>query len=162
MSEKNYVKQEIYANMKENLKKAMKAGFYYEAIFIEYAIIEDRCASLLKHADVRYVEKDGKEITIKQKLSKLKSNPAFVSPYVRKRLPIEFIQRMTDWKEERNRLIHALTKIPYDNKAIKRTADEGQEIARILDNSAKSINNYFKKLKENETSSFTLKSTASR
>lgn len=118
--------------------------------------------SLLKHSGVRYVEKAGKEITIKQKLSKLKSNPAFVSPYVRKRLPIEFIQRMTDWKEVRNRLIHVLTKITYNNEAVKRTADERYEIARILDNSAKSINIHFEKLKENENTSFTLKSTGSR
>lgn len=81
---------------------------------------------------------------------------------MRKRLPIEFIQRMTDWKEERNRLIHALTKITYDNDAVKRTADEGYEMARILDNSAKSINIHFEKLYEIENTSFTLKSTGSR
>lgn len=38
----NIEKYEAYKAMKSNLTKAMKAGFYYQAIFIEYAIIEDR------------------------------------------------------------------------------------------------------------------------
>ena len=35
----NYEKYDIYKAMKISLKKSMSAGFYYEAIFIEYAII---------------------------------------------------------------------------------------------------------------------------
>ena len=42
--EPNYEKQEIYKSIKANLKKAMTSGFYYQAIFIEYAIVEDRCS----------------------------------------------------------------------------------------------------------------------
>lgn len=54
--EKNNEKYEAYKAMKMNLNKAMKSGFYYQAIFIEYAIIEDRCLSALKHAGVKYVD----------------------------------------------------------------------------------------------------------
>ena len=54
MPEKNMEKYEVYKSMNENLSKAMRAGFYYQAIFIEYAIIEDRCSSVLRHAGVPY------------------------------------------------------------------------------------------------------------
>ena len=40
---KNTEKYETYKKMKADLSKSMKSGFYYEAIFIEYAIMEDRC-----------------------------------------------------------------------------------------------------------------------
>ena len=46
----NNDKYEAYKAMKVNLSKAMRSGFYYQAIFIEYAIIEDRTVSLLRHA----------------------------------------------------------------------------------------------------------------
>ena len=42
-----------YANYKEQmgrLKKALSQGFYLEAIFIEYAILEDRLESVLRHS----------------------------------------------------------------------------------------------------------------
>jgi hypothetical protein len=143
--EKNYVKQEIYANMKENLKKAMRAGFYYEAIFIEYAIIEDRCASLLKHADVKCIDSKGYELKLASKLNKLRGNPKFVVPYVRKRIPLEFIDRIDLWKKQRDIFIHSLAKIPYDDENVMQVATEGNEIVRILDNKSKSINRFFDK-----------------
>lgn len=142
---KNYEKQEIYKNMKANLSKARKAGFDYEAIFIEYAIIEDRCSSLLRHAGINILKKDGHELSITEKMNKLKGNPKFCESYVRKRLSLELLERIEDWKVERNRLIHALAKIPYDNEEIKRIAEEGNEVVRLLDNATKSINAYREK-----------------
>lgn len=52
MQEKNMEKYQAYKSMNENLSKAMRSEFYYQAIFIEYAIIEDRCTSAL-NAHVR-------------------------------------------------------------------------------------------------------------
>lgn len=141
----NYEKYDIYKAMKINLKKSMSAGFYYEAIFIEYAIIEDRCCSLLRHAGVKYLDSKGREIKVSEKLKKLRGNPAFDNNYVRKHLTLEFLQEIEDWKRERDLLIHDLAKVPYDNERIKEIASNGQEIVRILDNKAKSLNTYFDK-----------------
>ena len=44
-----------YANYKEQmerLNRAMKEHFFLEAMFIEYAVMEDRCESILTHAGV--------------------------------------------------------------------------------------------------------------
>ena len=150
---KNYEKQEIYSSMKKNLSKAFQAGFYYEAIFIEYAIIEDRCASLLKHANIRWVGSNGYELKLSAKLNKLRSNPKFVLPYVRERLPLDFIDRIDVWKKQRDRLIHNLAKIPYDDDNVMQVAIEGKEIVRILDNKSRSVNRFYDKQKgcfENE------------
>jgi len=36
----------------ERLNRAMKERFFLEAMFIEYAVMEDRCESILTHAGV--------------------------------------------------------------------------------------------------------------
>ena len=141
----DYQKYDIYKAMKVNLKKAVSSGFYYEAIFIEYAIIEDRCTSLLKHAGTKYLDNKGNEWKLSEKLRRLRGNPAFDSKYVRKRLPLDFLQEIEDWKRNRDQLIHALAKVPYDNDRIKEIALTGQEIVRTLDNKTKSINTFFDK-----------------
>jgi len=143
----NMEKYQIYRAMTENLKRAMKAEFYYEAIFIEYAILEDRCASALIHAGVKCHDKDGKEIKLSAKLNKLHDHSAFIVPYVRKRITLELLDRVTEWKRKRDALIHALAKTPYEPDALKEIAEEGQLIARELGNKVKSVNNYYDRLR---------------
>ena len=141
-------KYEVYRSMNENLSKAMRAGFYYQAIFIEYAIIEDRCLSALRHAGVKYLDSKGHEIKLSQKLTKLCDNPAFHIPYIRQRITLELLEEITEWKRERDKLIHALAKIPYDHDSVQEIATRGQELVRVLSNKVKSVNNYYTKRQE--------------
>ncbi len=141
--EKNIEKYEAYKAMKINLSKAMKACFYYQAIFIEYAIIEDRTMSVLKHAGVKYLDGKGYEIKLADKLRKLKSNPAFTNAFVRKRITLELIDEIDTWKTDRNQLVHALAKIPYDHESIKEIAERGLKLVNMLDNKVKSVNRFF-------------------
>ena len=46
----NYQKYTNYRLQMGRLKKALTNQFYLEAIFIEYAIIEDRMESVLRHS----------------------------------------------------------------------------------------------------------------
>ena len=141
-------KYEIYKSMNDNLSKAMRSGFYYQAIFIEYAILEDRCSSVLKYAGVKYQGKEGKDIKISAKLRKITDNPTFHVPYVRKRLPFELIMQLTEWKCDRDNLIHALAKIPYDHDSVKEIAERGQKLIRLFDTRVQSVNRYYKKKQE--------------
>ena len=125
--EKNMEKYEAYRSMMINLSKAMRSGFYYEAIFIEYAIIEDRCTSVLKYAGVKYRDSKGYEIKISKKLDKMRSHQAFVVPYVRKRITLELLDQITDWKRERDQLIHALARILYDPESVQAVAERGSQ-----------------------------------
>ena len=63
----NKDKNKIYSDLMSKLKKSMSNEFYYEAIFIEFAILEDRTSSLLKHANKEY-----DDLTLNKKYGKLK------------------------------------------------------------------------------------------
>ena len=143
---KNFDKYDAYKAMKENLRKAMKQGFNYQAIFIEYAIIEDRTLSALKHAGVKYQDNKGHDFKLAEKIRRMRGNQAFSNSYVRKRITLELLDDIYEWKQERDRLIHALAKIPYNHESIKDIAERGQEIVRVLDNKVKSVNHYYDKM----------------
>lgn len=47
----NIQKYENYKEQFKRLDRALKSGFNLEAIFIEYAIMEDRTSSMLRYED---------------------------------------------------------------------------------------------------------------
>ena len=67
----NYYKHEKYAELMEKLKKSLKNEFYYESIFIEYAIIEDRTESLLRHANIKTTDSKNYSLKLNDKLRKI-------------------------------------------------------------------------------------------
>lgn len=138
-------KCEVYKSMNESLTKAMRSGFYYQAIFIEYAIIEDRCASVLKYAGIKYLDKKGRDISISQKLKEMRNNAVFQVPYVRQRITLELLDEITVWKNKRDDLIHHLAETPYDHESIRDTAITGQELVKKLSNKVRSVNAYHEK-----------------
>ena len=85
----NIEKKEKYSNLMSRLKRATDNEYYYEAIFIEYAILEDRTESLLKHAGKKFQENNGNPFKISKKLNKLKSEKEFQTSYIRKHLTEE-------------------------------------------------------------------------
>ena len=118
----NYQKRDQYAILMSKLKKATYNEFYYEAIFIEYAIIEDRTDSLLRHANIANVTNKGYSLKLNEKLNKIKSRKEFEDKYIRKHISKEFIEDINSWKSERDKLIHALVKNEYDYDALKTIA----------------------------------------
>lgn len=147
MNENNFEKYNIYRQMKSDLAKAMNSGFYYQAIFIEYAILEDRCSSVLRHAGVNCLDRKGNEIGLQAKLNKIKDNPAFQDKNIRRRLTPGLVDSAIEWKDRRNSLVHALAKIPYDAEAVKEVAESGRELIKLFDNKVSSVNNYLDKAK---------------
>ena len=93
--EPNMAKYEAYKSMHVDLKKAMGSSIYYQAIFIEYAIAEDRCRSALVFAGVKCVNNRGQELKLSAKINKLKSNSAFTAKYPRSRLTLELLDELT-------------------------------------------------------------------
>lgn len=93
--EPNMAKYEAYKTMHEDLKKAIRASFYYQAIFIEYAIAEDRCRSALVCARVKCINSRGQELKLSAKINKLKSDSAFTAKYPRSRLTLELLDELT-------------------------------------------------------------------
>ena len=147
-SEKNMEKYGIYKSMYENLAKAMRSGYYYQAIFIEYAILEDRLRAILRYAGVPYISKNGREDKISRKLDKLRDRPEFAKKFVRDRIPAKMVDEIKDWTEARNDLIHNLANIPYDDENVKAVAERGKRILDVFKNKSASVINHFKKLPE--------------
>lgn len=142
--EKNMEKYEAYKKMYDDLGKAMRSGFYYEAIFIEYAIFEDRLKSLLKYAGSP-TERKGRALTLVQKLNIIRTDEKFSDKFVRTRLTSELLNALEDWKDKRNKLIHNLANTPYTSDEVKAIAETGHELLKVFKSKAQSVINYFQK-----------------
>ena len=134
--------------MYENLAKAMRAGYYYQAIFIEYAILEDRLRAILRYARVPYINKSGREDKISRKLDKLRDRPEFAGKFVRDRIPAKMVDEIKAWTERRNGLVHDLANIPYDDKQVKTVALKGNELIQAFKNKSASVIRWFTKSTE--------------
>lgn len=121
-----------YGNYKEQmgrLKKAMDNHFLLEALFIEYAIMEDRCESLLRHSGAFNPEKHK---TINSKLNRIADLARDKKSLIRKYISDELIEEIKIWKEERNRLIHALMKQSLTSEELEQISAQGQQIVKTL------------------------------
>jgi hypothetical protein len=127
----NQQKYENYRVQISRLKSALRNHFYLEAIFIEYAIMEDRLEAILRHAD-KWHPKEGSFVSIDAKAKKVaklaeeKKNPAhrFFSS--------ELTNGILAWKEKRNQLIHALLKQSLHSEDLFEVAEEGERLTKQL------------------------------
>jgi len=142
---KNIEKQETYRCLSRLLTRAMKAEFFYQAIFIEYAILEDRLTSVLKNASVPVVDKKGNSYKISKKIDMIRSRREFSSKFVRQRISLELLDSIVKWKKKRDVLIHNLANVPYDFDAIRIVAEEGFVLLKKFKNKSQSVINSFKK-----------------
>ena len=130
-------KYENYKEQFKRLKRALNDGFNLEAMFIEYDIIEDRTESILRHtgkweAYIKSRKTYGATLESKvkyiQKIAEDKKNLAhkYFSDYL--------LESILLWKNERNRLIHALLKQQLVHNEITELAVKGNELVIILRN----------------------------
>lgn len=135
-----------YADLMDKLKKSINNEFYYEAIFIEYAIFEDRTESLLKHAKYKIIDIDGRNFSLQNKLNKIMNNTKFQDKYVKKHITNELLFKLDNWRKKRNKMIHDLIKCEYTNDDIKKIALEGYELTKKLNSKSTLVTKYFDKL----------------
>lgn len=134
----NQLKYENYGEQMRRLKSALHSGFFLEAIFIEYAIIEDRLESALRHADAFNPEK---QRTITAKLGKLEKLCEAKKGLARKYFSPELIASIRTWKERRNPLVHELMKQRATSEDFESLALEGQALVKTLKSRVGSFNN---------------------
>ena len=135
--EPNMQKYENYKEQFKRLDKAMKQGFLLEALFIEYAILEDRTESILRYEGNSI--NSNRHISIDRKLKKIKTISREKDSLPNRYFQDDFIDRILDWKEKRNKLIHKLMDQVLTTDELLELAEEGKELARLLSNRA---NNY--------------------
>lgn len=135
-------KKDKYSDLMLKLKNSIHEEFYYEAIFIVFAILEDRTESLLKHAHINIIKKDNQKFSLSEKLDKIKKDAIFQDDYIKKHLTNDLIQNIYNWKNKRNLLIHELINTEYCNSEIEELAKEGYELVKNLNNKSTLVNKY--------------------
>lgn len=124
MTDKNLEKYNRYRSQFERLDLAMENKFYLEAIFIEYAILEDKTWSALKHAAFENCEKlDGLDRKI-DALKELKKNDELAEKYFSSKL----LGDVKCWKNDRNKLVHNLMETELDTKKLRGLAVRGRKL----------------------------------
>ena len=145
MSDKseNMLKYENYKEQFKRLNRALLNGFNLEAMFIEYAIMEDRTESILHHAEMweNYLKsRKGKDVTIDSKIKyiiKLSENKKDV---LHKYFSDDLLTQILDWKNERNRLIHALLKQELAHNEVLGLAEKGNILTKSLKSRSSNYN----------------------
>ena len=125
----NMLKFGNYKEQMGRLKKAMANHFLLEALFREYAVIEDRTESILRHAGVFNPEK---HTTLCRKLNRIADLARGKRSLLRKYISIETIDGIKAWKGERNRLIHALMIQDITTQELEQIAEDGLKYAKLL------------------------------
>ncbi len=141
---KNQLKYENYREQFKRLNSALRNGFNLEALFIEYAIMEDRIESILRHAGKweTYLKKRGNNgPTLNSKVTYIeKQMESNRKSLLNRYFSDDLLDRLLAWKEERNRLIHALLKQQLEHNEVRTIAEDGQSLAEELRNRAGNYN----------------------
>ena len=151
MTETQIDNQQKYANYKEQFKRlnrALAGGFHLEAMFIEYAIMEDRTESILRHADLwdAYLKKqDGRDPTITSKIRYIQKRATNRKHILNKYFSDDLLDRILSWKDERNRLIHALLLQQLAHNEVRDLAMQGNELTRTLRSRSGALNRAIEK-----------------
>lgn len=126
----NLLKQKNYQTQFVRLNKALTNQFYLEAIFIAYAIIEDRTEAILRYEGKQI--RDNRFVSLDRKLRKIKGILQDKSVLCGKYLQSELLEQVGTWKEARNRKMHALMKGIHTTEELSSLAEEGKALARAL------------------------------
>lgn len=138
----NQLKYENYKEQIRRLNSALAHGFNLEAMFIEYAIMEDRTESILRHADKwdAYMKKqNGRDPTINSKVKYIQKLAAFQNDLLHRYFSDSLLDQILIWKDQRNRLIHALLKQQFEHNEVRELAGQGKQ---LVDELRKRAGNY--------------------
>jgi len=133
----NQQKYENYRAQSRRLASALRSGFYLEAVFVEYATIEDRLDSALTHAGAFNPNRQG---TITSKLSKLEKLCENRRGLARRHFSAELLAAVRAWKGRRNPLVHELMKQRAATEDFEAVAREGEALVKTLKSKVGSFN----------------------
>ncbi|MBQ6240025.1 MAG: hypothetical protein IJK56_06650 [Firmicutes bacterium] len=146
----NLQKYENYKEQFKRLDRALSAGFNLEAVFIEYAVLEDRSSSILRYENNSIKPKGDRPPSLDAKLKKIKTIAREKKSLPNRYFTDEFIDRIIEWKEKRNRIIHALLKQSLTTEGLVLLAEEGKKLARELSNKAGNYKRAVERKNKNE------------
>lgn len=143
----NMQKYENYKEQMGRLKKALKEQFYLEAISIEYAIIEDRIESVLRHSDVFRPDKHN---MLNKKLNRLEEVQRKKDGLARKYFSDELISEIHSWKNERNPMTYALLNLKLHTEDLADIALRGEALVKIVSSKVSLYNRAIERQKKKQ------------
>ena len=149
----NMQKFHNYRNQFSRLDKALKEEFYLEAIFIAYAIIEDRTESILRHTgkwEAYEKSRRGRGATLDSKITYIQKMAEEKKSLCNQYLADGTLQQIREWKEERNRMIHALLKQNLSDGELAALAQAGSDLAKNLRTKTGNLNRAIQKATNHE------------
>lgn len=126
----NMQKHFNYKEQFKRLKKAIYNKFFLEAIFIEYAIIEDRAESILRYENNEI--KSDSFVSIDRKLKRISKLSENKISLPHRYFSDALISEIIVWKEKRNQMIHALMKQHLTTQALEELALSGEHLAKEI------------------------------
>ena len=150
----NRLKYENYREQFKRLNNALHNGFNLEAMFIEYAIMEERTESILRHTgkwDVYMKSRKGREPNIDSKIRYIQKIAEEKKTLPNKYFSDTLLNDILQWKEDRNRLIHVLLKQQLEHGEVGELAAKGKQLADALRTRAGSYNRSADRQKAKET-----------
>ena len=135
----NYEKRNRYALLMKKLDIATKQNFYYESIFIEYAIFEERMDSLMRHGKMKKLQK------LHFKINAIKAADWFKDKEVQKYISNKTLDEIIEWKDKRNKLIHDLVNCTYGAEEIESIAKAGEKLVKNFNSKSTAVNKYLDK-----------------
>lgn len=145
----NMQKHLNYKEQFKRLNRALSNGFNLEAIFIEYAIIEDRTESIIRHSGCwdAYIRcRKGHSVTLDSKIRFIQKNAECKKDLMHRYFADNVLEQLLDWKEKRNRLIHALLKQQLGDNDIYDLAVHGNDLVKVLRNKSGNYNRAIERL----------------
>ena len=147
----NQFKYENYREQFKRLKSALNSGFNLEAMFIEYAIMEDRTESILRHTgkwEAYLKSRKGREPSIDSKIKYVQKLAENRKDLLHRYFSDEMLTELLSWKEERNRLIHALLEQQLEHNEVRTLAEQGKQLVDELRKRAGNYNRAIDRRKE--------------
>lgn len=133
----NAQKFDNYKEQFVRLRRAMDNRFYLEALFIEYAIIEDRTKSILVHAGKyeAYLKKRGKyQETLDSKVKYIQGFAAEKKSLLNWYFGDALLDDILIWKEDRNKMVHAFLNQVLSTTDLEHLAETGSVYCKSLRN----------------------------
>ena len=103
-----------------------------EALFIEYAVIEDRTEAILRYEGNSIKCKEGNFISLDKKLNKISTIAREKKSLSNRYFDDDFIEEIRLWKNARNGMIHALMKKSVSTQEILEIVIHGENIVKKI------------------------------
>ena len=136
-----------YQELLNRIQEAIDSGFYLEATWIAYAVIEDRVCSALEKSGGLPKDKNGKPLRMLglklEALSHRMNENSSLRKYLEKD---EIVDRVIHWKNKRNPLMHSLASEAKSWNTLEQEAKivalEGKDVAWLLANAVSRFRKY--------------------